>query len=537
MNQKRKIITDRPTITDKEILSQKQSFQTILKKYYSGSAAGGSGFSSLLGWGIGGLSVLAIIAVVYFTQFHNDTASTPLLSAIEKDSTQVVQHDSSIVTETNSRCINPPYAELVEYEEYPISQNNRKRTITTKSGSIITIPAHAFVNENGEPVTKNITIRYRDFHNPMEFFLSGIPMDYDSAGVNYTFTSAGMFDIDAKAGGEQLYLKEDKEIELQLVSKQDEVYNFYNYDTSENQWNYLYTEEESSIKPFVNKSVEKKEQVVETKTVETQEKEYTFSDLHKLDPNKRIELLTSKQTIKVRKPTNYFFNAEDVISNKSSLNKIDNLVLEIDKGQGFKESYYTVAWDTVFITEQNYSYTLIMIKGGKKLNYSVTPILDEKSYATAMEEFKTQEAASEKEIAYARKRQKETLDIAVINEQWTSMRNIKVNNLGTYNCDRPLPMPLFAKNGSRFIYDSNGNRLFYTQLFVSQPKKNVLWAYPMKRQWYYSEQLDNVGWFITQQGQIAIIEPSIFNQENHERFTAMVYEKDEGLKKLFTYLN
>ena len=537
MNQKRKIVTDRPSITDKEILSQKQSFQSILKKYYSGSVAGGSSFSSLLGWGIGGLSVLTIVAVVYFTQFHNNNATTPQLSAIEKDSTQIVEHDSSNIVETNKRCINPPFAELVEYEEYPISKNNRKRVITTKSGSIITIPAHAFVNESGESVTKNIIIIYRDFHNPMEFFLSGIPMDYDSAGINYTFTSAGMFEINAKAEGEQLYLKEDKEIDLQLVSKQDEVYNFYNYDTTENQWNYLYTEEKSSIKPIVNKSSEKEEQIVETSTVATQEKEYVFSDIYEMDANKRIELLTRNQTIKVRKPTNYFFNAEDVITNKSSLNQINNLVLEIDKGQGFKESYYTVAWDTVFITEQNYSYTLIMIKGEKKLNYSVTPILDEASYTTAMKEYETQEIASEKETAYAREKQKELLKMDVINEQWTSMRNIKVNNLGTYNCDRPLPMPLFAKKGSRYIYDNNGNRLFYTQLFVSQPQKNVLWAYPLEQQWYYSDKLNNVGWFITEQGQIAIIEPSYFNQDGHERLTAMVYEKNKGLEKLFTYLN
>lgn len=42
-----------------------------------------------------------------------------------------------------------------------------------------------------------VKITYREFADPIDFFVSGIPMEYDSAGRKYNFESSGMCEINA----------------------------------------------------------------------------------------------------------------------------------------------------------------------------------------------------------------------------------------------------------------------------------------------------------------------------------------------------
>ena len=109
--------------------------------------------------------------------------------------------------------------------------------IEAPSGTVIQIPADAFVDADGNPVTGNVVIDYREFRDPIDFILSGIPMTYDSGGVNNTFLSAGMFELNASANGKEVFLAKDKTIDMEFASTDSSnTFNFYAFRDGDNNW-------------------------------------------------------------------------------------------------------------------------------------------------------------------------------------------------------------------------------------------------------------------------------------------------------------
>lgn len=541
MKAKRKIITNRPQISNSEILHQKQPFKELVKNYYSASFGGGSGFSSFLGWGIGGLTILTVATVIYFSEM------SPSENLNEK---AVVENNDSLTLEeeqeyTQNRSINPPFADLVHYEKYKVKNNRKPRTITTKNGSKIHLPAKAFVDEKGKDVTKNVEIKYRDFYNPLDFYLSGIPMDYDSAGTNFTFTSAGMFEINATSDGKQLYLKDGKTIDIDLVSNEESTYNFYNYDTLENEWTYQYSESPTDI------SIYKIKEEAVLKSEENSDTSYGFivretgwQDIRDTIPLEQKNMNTmsiisfvDKGYIGVREPVNYSFLANKEMLKNTEYASMDSLMLEIDPEENFAASNYSVMWDKVELDKNDSGLFIQLIKDRKVHAYAVTPVVSPKVYNQAVQDFNKIQQRSGERTAEARKRQKELASVSEATNNWAASHRVSIVDLGIYNCDTPLPMPQFARRGKRYLYDSDGNRLYYNQLYVVQTNENALWQYPSRLSWYYSENLTNVAWFVTDKGKLAIIYPDKFKGIPQDRCIASVYDSREGLNRLKTLIN
>lgn len=114
-----------------------------------------------------------------------------------------------------------------------------------ESGSKITIPANAFVDEKGDPVKGRVKINYREFHKVSEILLANIPMRYDSGGKEMYFESAGMFDISAEQNAKPVFLARDKSLEVALASldKRDKKFNQYYLDEKTGKWQFLKTDE------------------------------------------------------------------------------------------------------------------------------------------------------------------------------------------------------------------------------------------------------------------------------------------------------
>jgi hypothetical protein len=109
--------------------------------------------------------------------------------------------------------------------------------IRCESGTVISIPPNAFVDESGNPVEGKVQIDYREFRDPIDFVFSGIPMTYDSGGASHTFQSAGMFDIAASQEGRQVFLAPGKPVKMDFVSTDSSTsYNFYVLDEKKGTW-------------------------------------------------------------------------------------------------------------------------------------------------------------------------------------------------------------------------------------------------------------------------------------------------------------
>lgn len=106
-------------------------------------------------------------------------------------------------------------------------------TVEYGSGTRIIIPPTAFVDANGNTVTGNVDITYREFRDPADIIVSGIPMKYDSGGVVGDFKSAGMFEMYASQNNQEVFVAPGKNVELQFaVTDTAPEYNFYRLDES-----------------------------------------------------------------------------------------------------------------------------------------------------------------------------------------------------------------------------------------------------------------------------------------------------------------
>ncbi|MEO6355693.1 MAG: hypothetical protein ABIU77_27455 [Ferruginibacter sp.] len=148
------------------------------------------------------------------------------------------QYPGKIVaaTVTRSAILPPLQGTNVPYETFRLNATTGD-TLFTLNGSVIIFPANAVLNGKGEIVNGDIEVRTREFNDPFDYSIAGIPMDYDSAGKLYKFVSSAMIDISAYQHGEPLRVNPGAKPQLNLVSTNKErKTNLYKLDTVNGKW-------------------------------------------------------------------------------------------------------------------------------------------------------------------------------------------------------------------------------------------------------------------------------------------------------------
>ena len=84
-----------------------------------------------------------------------------------------------------------------------------------------------------------VELRYREMHDDVDVFLTGIPMEYDSAGRQQLET-AGMFELRGSQNGQDVFVKQGVKLEVRLASfTGDRDYMAYYLDEKARNWKYL----------------------------------------------------------------------------------------------------------------------------------------------------------------------------------------------------------------------------------------------------------------------------------------------------------
>lgn len=121
-----------------------------------------------------------------------------------------------------------------------VVKNETGGVIKNASGTSITIPPSAFVDNSGKPVKGDVTVDYAEYRDPIDFILGGIPMSHSEAGKTYQFNSGGMFKISASYKGEPVNLKPGAEMKVDFALTQRlPNMNFYRFDSLEGRWSEL----------------------------------------------------------------------------------------------------------------------------------------------------------------------------------------------------------------------------------------------------------------------------------------------------------
>jgi len=142
--------------------------------------------------------------------------------------------------------VNPPLPKIETHKEIEkIADAHQGGIIEYASGSRLVIPAAAFMNDKSKLVGGEIEVHYRELHDFVDFFVSGVPMAYDSVGLKRYLTSSGMVEIYAEQNGKRLELVSGKAIQVELVSEVvvDDYftlpsYSVYQLDTVNRNWEY-----------------------------------------------------------------------------------------------------------------------------------------------------------------------------------------------------------------------------------------------------------------------------------------------------------
>jgi len=538
----RKIITNRVPLTNNEILSQKESFSDLQKRYHPVRSHFKFNLNNVVI-----MSVAASVIVIAITyKFYINPTDTKKIT--------------SKYTMCDTSYFKKPIVEACKYQHFLI--NNKKDTnLLSSKGSQIHIKANTFVDKDGKTVEGEVELIYNEYHNPVELFLSGIPMKYDSAGVNYTFESAGMFEIYAKKGKEFLAMNDKQPILLDLVSDQKESFNFYNYDIKENRWNYLSSENDnaSDIKnnsePLVNQgeadfTIAPREKENNNKAEAPKQTEvnktalFSKGNATNSTNNTLVQSSSINSTFIPRKenPDNYSFMIEIEANEFPEFAGYKNMLFEIDNSDSsFKEDYYNVKWSKVNLKRlENDNYLIELSRFKKSISFKAYPVLKSDEYAKAIKDYNKTNVESIAKVEQNMKQIANKKDMQIVAETQNNMinnfqyyRKLSIINLGTYNCDHPLPFPEYPVAITLNIVDKDGKKLDYAEVNIVQSNKKILWKYKSYNKPYVSKSSYNLIWVVTEANQLAIIEiPKNSVYLFSKSFTAEVYPFKEGIEKL-----
>jgi len=359
------------------------------------------------------LQFFAVTLLLMFSCQSNPTEnSTTSQNDVQIDEPQLVVQPIQLKQE---KAIDKPFDNIdVPFQTFNYS-NSKGSTIDIKTGSQIKIPKGAFVDKNGNPVTKNIKVKYREFHDIGDIMLSGIKMTYEDEQQSGDFESAGMFEIRAYSGDEELSLKPNKEIDVEMASYKSGDFNSYSMNEETSDWE------------FIEKSRAEKNTRKSEKLAAIDAEESNLEVVCEMVPRELLEgeeafdldfSLNRHHELKLFSGAMWFVNGgiQQVNSFKKDRNSYNELSLEPGDSCG---TFTLSLWN------RKDAFT-----NGNKTTYSVTPAWKgkehkriKKDFKQNMEEFKTKA----KELANQRRAVEREADL---------VRGFKLRGMGIFNCDK-----------------------------------------------------------------------------------------------------
>ena len=443
------------------------------------------------------------------------------------------------------------------------------------SGSRLVVPAAAFADDRGRLIEGEVDIRYREMHDYVDFFLSGVPLTYDSAGVKYHLESAGMIEIYAEQDGKRVQLAPGKNIDVELVSEiivssfnlnVPPRYHVYQLDTFSREWLYQDVDNIQFIEDEILEESDplfqyKKELLSSYDAIESRVAE----QLRALESSipKPVEPLRPQRAAPGRPTLELNFldgslNVEDTQNGEvqDELAKLQRMYKGViwqisPSSPAFDERAFNVSWQSVRIRPaNNRDYELTLIHPQNQVTLIVSPVLMGSDYEAALQryegEYQAYEAArtewearlkeqkqallgeAEKEKAEALKAYDRKLDELRASglefgnaTRYLVKRKVvnrfKATGFGFWNCDRLIP-PAEQRVQAAFR-DQHGN--FYrnhTAYLVDRSENTVYRLYATdKTPLHFDANSENLLWIVTDDHKIAVARPEDFARINPEK--------------------
>ena len=413
--------------------------------------------------------------------------------------------------------VNVPLPKMnITHEVKTVADAHRGGVIDYASGSRLVIPAAAFMDDRGKLIGGEVEIHYRELHDYIDFFVSGIPMAYDSLGMQRYLTSAGMVEVFAKQNGRRLRLAPGKAVQVELrseVTLQDYFtlpnYYVYRLDTVKRSWEYqnidmLQFAEEEEWEPGAATDSPQRRWQQELRWLEA-DYELALQELQAANPVPAApvpprQAAGDRPTLELD-----FVNGDLPLDPSSDLQAEDLAYLHsgtiweiLPESADVDPRAFQVEWEQVKLQRlgaQRFELTLQHRENEETI--LVAPVLLGEDYQRAVSEYEQAQAAytaqvevREQQIGGARDslqalfaERKSALQESLsadLNSRPGPLRREVINrfvvtNFGIWNCARPTSAPE-TTTGVNYVLD-NGEAIQNTTAYVVNERQNTIFRY------------------------------------------------------------
>ncbi len=365
-----------------------------------------------LGWKIAAVAAFtAIVATgIYYVSQPADSkldgkTTEPVATTTPPETNTGGTSQAEYLYEASAMVAPPIPGANVPYLTFEIDAH-KGGSFTAPSGSEIKIPAGLFVDAQGVPVSGDVQIRYREFHDAEDVILSGITMQYGENGAKENFQTAGMMEILGYQGEHAVYIAPGKSLNVKMASfTPEDNYNLYFLDNKDG-WKDI-------GKAKLSKNKEKEEGLL---LVAAKPRPPVKSTSAEMDGEVMFNANFDKfPELKPFKGVRWM--AEDKAAFKAQEDKLISKV-----------------WSDVKLEElddEGLRYRITLSHKSKvTMSIDVKPILEGDDYAKGMERFQ------EKMNKYNKILKSKNVDADRLVNQADVYRTFTVSGFGIYNCDR-----------------------------------------------------------------------------------------------------
>lgn len=500
-----KINKDREEFSDKEI-KDAQNFKDVMNRFNAAKP-----FYQKPGFMVGGIATIAVIIGLTFLlppssnkTNSNENEETSTLIQPPIDGVDIPLTDFEVVAEDGAK---------LEYA----------------SGSILNIPANAFLDSEGNVVSGEVVLKYREFHNPAAFFISGIPMTYDSAGVAYQFESGGMLEMRAYQNGEELFTNPDNPIVVDLASLQTgDYFNIYQLDEN-NGWKFI-EKDTAGFAPVAGTTGNS----IADPTGELDILENELFAIQQQLPDKPKQADPNGITLNINFKKKQF----------PELTVFKDVLFEIVDPTTFEDEYGDRDWDDVEVKAgDNDTYLLIFYDDHQPYEFITQPVYKGQSYNDAIADYNEMlvdyNAKYDAKMQDIEQRQEELIEqygylsdsVAVENRIWASnnmnsseivesqnlvFRSFTVREFGVWNCDCPIKLPKGQMVFPIFVNKDNKlDTLSFGNVYLAETGRNAMFTlfdYYVTGGFEFDPGAENLLWFVTSDNHLAVFYPEDFEK-------------------------
>lgn len=408
----------------------------------------------------------------------------------------------------------PPLPQLSrEFTPLNLDDVTAPKTIEASNGNPrFIIPEMAFMDDRGNLVEGSVDIFFRKLDDFVDFFLAGIILTHDSAGIKRQLESGGMIEIYAEQNGQRVYMAPGKviavefESEMQLASTNN-FPEFYVY--------YL----DSAARTWVNRGLGNTQLLGETRPAETDPgyayKMKLYEDIAAIDASAAQELAQLEVAMQApippmkperndpNQPTielDFLEGAVPETASGDQAKMYQGTIWQISpRSPAYDQRAFGVTWQSARLRQlEGSDYELLLSHGQSSLRLLVNPVLTGSAYEQAMEAYR--KAYAEYERAYRQWEERMNKErLAIRHKQEKSKETarklcekemagagvaaspilrvklrhrMEINQLGLWSIAHPLPSTPTVAAGR--ITDQHDNAYNRRIAYVVNPELNTL---------------------------------------------------------------